>query len=181
METSTGGSGGSGGGVTGFDGSSSTPPPAEEYPDTVPVPTPDCSEVTPSSPPYQKAWCYGQPVSGTRHNRVQSAISAIMALDGPCLGLAVRAQALLNTGDIRSFARADANTGGVGFEDGLAILDSWIDLYHEEPFELDGYRENLRFVIAHESWHSLHGPGHSFVDGWYAETPNAKFCSGLGL
>lgn len=181
--SSGGGSGGGGsGGTESFDGTSSLPPTEEPVQDTVPIYAPDCP-VGPDAFEFEKAWCSGTPVSGTRKDRVQAAIDAMRTLDGPCHTLANRAQALLNANAIRVFSREDANSGGAGFIDGLTILDAWIDRYHSEPFSADGLEVNLQFVIAHETDHSLYGPGHAFVGGtgnWYQETQNARFCSGLG-
>jgi hypothetical protein len=178
-----GGGTGSGSGTGDFDDGAALPPAEDIRPDTV-ILAPSCP-VAASAPAYQKAWCAGKLPNPTQRERVDSVISRMAALGGICATFATRAGSLFNAGRIRVFSRSDANTGGVGFGDGIAILDRRVDAYYETPFELEGYKVNLQFVVAHEAWHSLYGsaPGsHTVIagtGGWYQETPGAKECSGL--
>jgi hypothetical protein len=127
----------------------------------------------------QQAWCRTDALSGTQTRRAEVAIDDIASRGGFCVVIANRARLLLSNGRIRVFGEGVTDGGGWAMTDGIALRDTWFRFHSTVGTTDSGYLVNLAFAIAHESEHTLTGPGHVTEYPDYADPGHAALCSGL--
>lgn len=106
-------------------------------------------------------------------------------LGSPCNLLAIQGRTLLRAGKIKRFDSfifpGDvAPIHGVGYKDGVAILEQYLGLLDRTTPHED-WPVNLQLMLAHEIEHSLKGAEHQdrAPGQWWPPTENDWRCSGL--